>query len=179
VSEVVARRYARAIFELGREKNQLAPFGQQLAAFAEAFEQSADFREMGDNPLLGDEARDKVVEQLGQRFGASKDIVQFVRLLVRRGRLIVLPDVVRQFGEMVDEHNGVLRATVRSASKLSTVYLDKLKGRIEKATGKQVVIQFEQDPALIAGVLTQIGDRVIDGTVRGKLDGLASSIHQT
>ena len=120
-----------------------------------------------------------MVEKLGARLGASKDIVQFMRLLMRRGRLPVLPDVVRQFDQMVDEHNGVLRATVRSSNELSAAYLNKLKGRIEQATGKKVVMRFERDETLIAGVLTQIGDRVIDGTVRGRLEQLASSLQQT
>ncbi len=179
MSEVVARRYARAIFELGKEKSQLVPFGKQLAAFADLYQQSEDFRQVGDSPLLSEDSRAKVVEKLGARLGASKDIVQFMRLLMRRGRLPVLPDVVRQFDQMVDEHNGVLRATVRSSNELSAAYLNKLKGRIEQATGKKVVMRFERDETLIAGVLTQIGDRVIDGTVRGRLEQLASSLQQT
>lgn len=179
MSEAVARRYARAVFELGKETGRLAALRSEIEAFAEVHAGSPDFCEMARSPLLGDDTRGRIVEQIGQRLGASREIIQLVRLLVRRGRLDVLPRIVACYAEMLDEHEGVLRATVRSAGPLSEEYLARLQSKIERATGRKVAVAFERDPSLIGGVVTQIGDRVVDGTVRGRLDQLARSVRQT
>ncbi len=177
--EAVARRYARAVYELGKEQKKLTALNRELAAFAQAYSDSAEFREAAHNPLLDDDARDAIIGQLGKRLAASDMTVRTVRLLARRSRLPVLPDLVRQLSELVDEHEGIVRASVQSASHLSPAYLDKLKKKLEGATGKKVVITFSEDPSLIAGVVTQIGDRVIDGSVRGRLAQLRESLRET
>jgi len=178
-TESVARRYARAIFELAKEQSELDRARRDLAAFAELYAHSAELEQALSSPHTSDDARDKIIEELSGKLGTSKSCANLLRLLARRRRLAVLPDLVRQLGELVDEEQGTLRATVRSASPLAASYLERLKGQIEQALGKKVVIAFEQDPALIAGVVTQIGDRVVDGSIRGKLDQLRESLRQT
>lgn len=177
--EAVARRYSRAIFELGREKKQLDAIAKELGAFAELYTESDELRETVTSPMLTDEAREAIVEDVAKRLRASPHTTNLLRLLARRQRLSALPEMVRQLGELIDEHQGVLRATVRAAVRLTPTYLDKLNAKIEAATGRRVVITFEQDASLIAGVVTQIGDQVVDGSVRGKLDQLRESLHQT
>jgi len=178
-AESVARRYAQAMFELARDRGELDVVRRDLEAFVAVQTESQEFREAVSNPLLSDEARDRMVEELGRRLGTSDIAVNLVRLLARRRRLGVLGDLGRQFGELCDEHQGVLRATVRSPTPLSPDYLDRLRAEMEQATGKKVVISCEQDPSLIAGIVTQIGDRVVDGSIRGKLEQLRQSLRQT
>jgi F-type H+-transporting ATPase subunit delta len=119
-----------------------------------------------------------VIEELGARLMASTTTVRTVAMLAERQRLSLLPDMAALLGEMSDEHVGVVRATVRSSKKLSADYLARLAQKIEAATGKKVVITSEEDPTLIAGIVAQIGDRVIDGSVRGRLDRLSASLRQ-
>ena len=177
--EAVARRYSRAIFEIGREKKQLDVIAKELQAVAELYETNEEFRSAVSSPMLSDEAREAIVEDVAKRLRATPHTVNLLRLLARRQRLAALSDMVRQLGELVDEHNGVLRATVRAATKLTPAYLDKLKAKIEASTKRKVVMTFEQDETLIAGVVTQIGDQVVDGSVRGRLDQLRESLQQT
>jgi F-type H+-transporting ATPase subunit delta len=178
-TESVARRYAQALFELALESNELGAIRRELGAFVEVQAESAEFRAVASSPLCSDEARDRMVEELGQRLGASALVVSLVRLLGRRRRLGVLSELDRQFGELCDEHQGVLRATVRSATVLGEDYRSRLRAEIEQATGKKVVLRCEHDPTLIAGIVTQIGDRVVDGSIRGKLEQLRQSLRQT
>lgn len=178
-TEAVARRYASAIFELGKEQKKLEPFTRELGAFAESYEQSEELRDALANPMIGDDAREAIIDGLAKRLASSPHITNLVRLLARRRRLAVLPDLVAQLREMVDEHQGILRAKVRAAVRLSPAYLDKLKGKIEEATGKKVVVTFEEDQSLIAGIVAHVGGRVVDGSARGKLHELRESLQQT
>jgi F-type H+-transporting ATPase subunit delta len=176
--EAVARRYARAVFELARDEGRVAEIARELGAFAEAYESSSDFRAMAHTPALGDSDREAVVREMASRLGVSETARRTVTLLAERQRLSVLPDLVRQLRELADDHLGVIRARVKSARALSPAYVERLKQRIEEATGKQVLLEVTEDPSLIAGVLTEIGDRVIDGSVRGRLNRLADSLHE-
>ena len=177
-TEAVARRYARAIFELARDEGSLGAVTRELRAFADAYEASADLRSIETLPSMTDDAREAVIAQLGKKLSASDLTVRSVSLLVRRQRLSVLPDLVRQLDEMADDHLGILRAEVRAATKLDKAYLDRLKAKIEKSTGRKVMITFEQDEDLIAGIVTTIGDVVVDGSLRGKLNQLSATLRQ-
>jgi len=175
----VARRYASAAFELARDSNSLDQVVAQLKAFAAAYEQSDDFRQLDKLPQLDDEQRAAIVVQLGKKLGASDMVVRLITMLAQRQRLGALLEMVELVAEMADESQGVVRATVTSARKLSPAYLRKLEQSIAQSTGNKVIITTREDPQLIAGVVTQIGDRVVDGSIRGRLDRLADSLRQT
>jgi F-type H+-transporting ATPase subunit delta len=177
-TEAVARRYAHALFELAKEQSKVPEVTRQIADFRDAYEASTELRELEHNPALSDSDREAVISELGSRMGAADITTRTVAMLAMRQRLSVLVDLARLLDEMADDHLGILRAQVRAANKLSDAYLDRLKREIAEATGKKVILTFEQDPSLIAGIVTQIGDRVVDGSVRGRLDRLADSIRQ-
>lgn len=178
-SEAVARRYARAIFELAREDNNVSDVAKGLLAFGEAYQLSDELRALEFTPGMTPEDRSQVVTAIAARIGAPELVTRSVTMLCQRQRLAALPDITRLVEEMADEHLGVIRATVTSAKPLSESYRSRLRERIESATGKKVLITFEEDPSLIAGVVTQVGDRVVDGSIRGKLNQLAESLQQT
>ena len=178
MSAAVARRYARAVFELAKEEGKLAEVTKQLAAVADAYEASTEFRELEMTPGLTDSDRIAVVTAIAQKVGGGDLTVRTVSMLAERQRLTILPDLVGLLGEMADDALGVVRAQVTSAKALPTAYRTKLKAKLEEATGRKVVIEFDEDANLIAGVVTQIGDRVVDGSLRGKLNDLAESLRQ-
>ncbi len=179
MSLAIARRYARAVFDLGREKGSLDALVRELGLFADTYASSDDFRQLESMPNLSEAQKKTVVEELGRRLGASDMAVRAVAMLAERQRLQLLPDMAWILAELRDQHSGVVRATVKSAKKLSPEYVARLQQKIEAATGKKVIITTEEDPALIAGVVAQIGDRVIDGSVRGRLDRLSASLRQS
>lgn len=175
-SEAIARRYGRALFELAKEKSSVAEVTRELADFAAAFEASDELRALQHAPNLSDTEREAVIEELGRRIGASETTTRSVAMLATRRRLAILPDLVRIVGEMADDHLGVLHASVRAAKTLEQDHLERLQREIASATGKTVILDFEVDPSLIAGIVTRIGDRVIDGSIRGRINRLAESL---
>ncbi|MRG92860.1 ATP synthase F1 subunit delta [Polyangium spumosum] len=177
--ETIARRYARAVFELGKEQKNLPVLARDLADFVSSFEKSDELRMVLSSPLIAEDQREALLKEIGQRMSLCETALSTLRLLAKRRRLSALPDMVRQLEKLVDEDAGTLRATVTSAGPLTESYLAKLRGELEKSTGKKVVITHQQDPSLIAGIVTRIGDRVIDGSVKARLESFRESLLRT
>jgi F-type H+-transporting ATPase subunit delta len=177
--EGIARRYARAVFEIGKETGSLPALTREISDFAASYAASDELRDVLDNPLVPEEAREGLLGELGSRMGLSQTALSTLKLLGRRRRLPALPDIARQLARMVDEESEVVRATVTSAGPLSEAYLADLRTTLERSTGKKVVISHKEDPSLIGGVVTQIGDQVIDGSIRARLLSFRESLLRT
>ena len=175
----VAERYARAIFEIGVETNQLDQLSSKIGEIAKAFEASSELRAMLDNPLVAEEQRDAVLSELANRLGAGELATNAVRLLARRRKLRALPALARRLGTLRDERAGILRARVTSAQSLPDAYYEQLTQKLERATGKKIMLERRQDPSLIAGIVTQIGDNTIDGSLRGRLRDIERQLLQS
>jgi F-type H+-transporting ATPase subunit delta len=174
--ETIGRRWARAVLEIGKETGSLPRIEADLAAFAAACEASEELRAVLDNPLVPEGSREAIVLDVATKMGLDAATKSTLRLLAKKRRLRVLPDLVRHLARLADEDRGIVRAQVTSARPLGDDYLGKLRGELEKATGKQVIITQKQDPALIGGVVTKIGDRVVDGSVRARLAGFRETL---
>ncbi len=167
--DAVGRRYARAIFELGKESNAGEVVAVQFAEFAAAYEASPELMSVLGNPLVEQKAREAIVTEVAQRLGASQLTLRALRLVNKQRRLKAIPDIAKHLGRLADEDAKVLRAHATTAREMSKTYLDKLKSEIEKSTGRRVVLTHSVDPSLIGGVITTIGDRVVDGSIRSRL----------
>ncbi len=168
----VAERYARAILELADEAGQLSQITDQVNSVAAAFAESAELRAITTNPAVEGSARDLMLKDIGERLGLSMIAMNALRLMARRGRLHALPEVAVMLAHLADEKVGVLRATVTSAEPLSEDYYQKLASELEKRTSRKILLERRQDPTLIAGVVTRIGDHTIDGSLKGRLAAL-------
>lgn len=177
--EAIARRYAQAVFELGKENGQLTELSAQITSLADVFAGSAELRDVLTNPLVDDSAREAILVEIGRRLAVSETAIQTLRVLAQNRRLPALPDIARVLSRLVDEDQKTLRATVTSAGPLTESYQGRLRAELEKVTGQKVVLTIRTDPALIAGVVVQIGDRVIDGSVRAKLSRFRESLSQS
>ncbi|MBK7584377.1 MAG: ATP synthase F1 subunit delta [Myxococcales bacterium] len=176
IGSPVVERYTRAIFELAVEAGQLTQLTEQMRSFAAAYTTSRELRSVAINPLIVDEERDAVLKEIGQRLGVGELAINAVRVLARRRRLYALPDIAKRLGGMADEQAGIVRATVISASALSEDFYARLVKKLEANTKMKVVVEREQDPSLIAGVVTKIGDNTIDGSLKGRLRAIERSL---
>ena len=168
----VAERYARAILELADEAKQLSQVTEQIRSVAEAYEESGELRAITANPAIEGGARDALLKELGARLSLSPVAMNAVRLMTRRGRLSALPDVAETLARLADQKVGVLRATVTSARPLSEEYYERLAAELEKRTSRKILLERREDPTLIGGVVTHIGDHTIDGSLKGRLAAL-------
>ena len=99
-----------------------------------------------------------------------------LQMLLERRRIQTLPYVASYLREQADKRRGVLRAEVTTATPLSDAYYERLRLQLEKTTGQKVVVDKKTDPALVAGVVTRIGDRILDGSLRTRLQSLKDAL---
>jgi len=176
MSSVVARRYARALADLGRESGNLDQMVEQLSAFGNAFSSSTELRNALESPLVALEAKRAIVTDLASQIGADPHTKNALLLLTDRRRIRILPAVAKLLREMNDARKGIVRAEVTTAVRLSEAYYEKLKTQLERMTGKRVVLDTREDPDLIGGVIARIGDTIIDGSLRARLDEMKSTL---
>ncbi len=168
----VAERYARAIFQLGVETGTLAALADQVRRFAAAYVESRDLRSVLEKPLVSHEQRQNILTEIATRLGFGPSALNTVRYLAQRRRLALLPDIAKRLDSLSDEKDGVVRASVTSASALSESFYQRLAEQLATLVGQKVVLDRREDPSLIAGVVTRIGDNTIEGSIRGRLDAL-------
>lgn len=173
---VVARRYAKALIDLGVETNSLDAIVRDITAVAELVEQSAELRDVRDNPQVPAAARKAVFAEIATRVGAHAMSRNALQLLSDNGRLRALPAIARALREEADRRAGIVRAHVSSAAPLSDAYVQRLTQALEARFQKKVVVQRTVDPSLIAGVVTRVGDTIIDGSVRARLNELKTEL---
>jgi F-type H+-transporting ATPase subunit delta len=172
----IARRYARALMSLGVEDGTYEAIGRQVAVLARAMKTSTELAETLSNPVFPRADRRKVIQALLERAQASKTVGSFVLLLLDRERIAVLPDISRELDRMIDERAGRVAAEVVSAQPLTDTQLARLKGALEKMSGKQVQISKREDPGLLGGVVAKVGDVVYDGSLRTQLEQMRSRL---
>ncbi len=165
-----ARRYAEAAFEIAQRDASMEAW---LAALAVAEERLVDPEVMRllSNPSVAAASRVEVLERiLGDDVtGAPRNLLA---LMVRRGRFEQLPAVIREFRRLYRIEEGIVAATVTSASPLDEAELQALQTRLETMTGKRIELSQAVDPELLGGVQVRVGDRLIDGSVAGRLERL-------
>lgn len=172
----VSLRYARAIFELSLETGEdLAP----LRDFAAAYKSSPELRSVLDNPMVDAAHRTAILDTVAERLGVRGAALSAIRLLASRHKLRALPGISAQLGKLSDRHAGIVRATVTSAQPLPDSVYERIESELATAVGRKIVIERKQDPTLIGGIVTRIGDNTIDGSIRGRLNEVERQLLQS
>jgi F-type H+-transporting ATPase subunit delta len=174
--ETIAGRYAQALYELGNEQNSLAAIREELRQVSATYEASPELRTMLDNPQVDTESRTALMSEILDRVGVSQTTRSVIGLLLQRRRVLLVPLIARALDKHADEQTGVLRAQVTTAAQLPESYFTRLREQLEQATGKKIQLERSIDPALLGGVVTRIGDRIIDGSLRARLGAMKTSL---
>jgi len=172
----LARRYAKALLELGVQLQTYDAFAKELDRVSEAFRGMPDLRNALENPVFAVEKRRLVLDDVARRLAVSKMVRNFVMLLLEKGRIAALPDISRVYRTLVDEHAMRVRATVTSARPLDPLLETRLKAALERQSGKTVILEKKEDPSIVGGLVTQLGDTVYDGSVRTQLQQLREQL---
>ena len=169
----LARPYARAAFAIARDAGKLAGWSDALG-FAARVAADPRVAALLGHPRLG---RDDAVALLAID-GADATFADFLGLLFDNRRLPLLPEIAGLYDELRLESERVVKAKVTSAAALPAAELDSIKAALKKRFGREVEIETDLDPSLIGGAVIDAGDVVIDGSLRGKLDRLQSTLAQ-
>jgi F-type H+-transporting ATPase subunit delta len=172
----IARRYAKALMDLGVADGNYERLGRELGVLARAIKASPELVAAMTNPAFAREDREKVLRAVLQRIGASQTVVNATRLLLDRQRVAQLPDISRELDTMIDEKAGRIAAVVTAATPLDGGQQQRLSAALERMSGKKVQMQVAHDPALLGGVVAQLGDTIYDGSLRTQLEKMKQTL---
>lgn len=171
-----ARRYARAIFDLASEAGTLDATVAELRSVGETVENSAELAHVLSSPAISPAMRKSVMDAIVARLEVSPMVRNAVLLLTDRRRAALIPRIAEAVSALADESAGKVRAEVVSAAPLSAAQYARLTSTLERLTGRKIALQPRVDPTLIGGVVTRIGDKVYDGSVRSQLEEIRQSL---
>jgi F-type H+-transporting ATPase subunit delta len=175
-NDILAKRYAKALFVVGKEENALDDYSTTLKSFAELYTTIPEVRDGLTNRMYPADVRAKVMAEIVKSAAVPRIMGNFLNLLAQKNRANVLPEIAASFQGMVDRERGICQGVVITAKALQPVLLDKAKQTLEKITGKQVVLKTQIDPSIIGGMVAKVGDLVLDGSIKTQLEGLKESI---
>ncbi len=172
----IARRYAKALLLIGKEDGQAEEYGEELDGFSKLLAEEKALEQAIGNPLYDAAGRKKVLGAVLEKLELSKVMEAFLLLLFDKGRIGFLASINDFYQKLADELKGIARASLSSATDLPEETVEKIRAAISKKTGKNVMLEVEKDPALIGGIVTKIGDLVLDGSIRTQLFNMRESL---
>jgi len=178
ISTGIAERYATAIFELAQESKSLPKLESNLTDLANALDDSADLRDLIASPVVSREDQGKAIAAIADKMGLVPDLQNGLALMSRKRRLFVLPQLINQLRAMIAEAKGEMTADVVSATKLSAAQSKKLAETLKKTVGKDVKINATVDESLIGGLVVKVGSKMIDTSIRSRLNSLQNAMKE-
>jgi F-type H+-transporting ATPase subunit delta len=172
----LAGRYAVALFALAREQKALDEVAADLEGMRGLLAASADLRRLIESPVLSREEQGRAVSALAERAGFAMITQRFLGLLAHKRRLFALPEMITAYLAMLSEHKGEVSAEVTSAVVLSDEQVAAVKGQLSKAVGQSVTLSTAVDPGLLGGLVVRVGSRMIDASLRTKLQRLETAM---
>lgn len=171
----VARNYAEALFELASADGEPELYGEALSQFVSVIEAERDFRLFLETPLLEPRAKKEVI---GEVFGGRipDRVLHFLYVLIDKRRARVLPQIAEEFAALVDEHFGRLLAEITIAAEPDEALKVDLRERLGSLLEREVIPRYRVNPRIIGGVIVKVGDRIMDGSVRHRLQMLRRSL---
>ena len=175
-SQVIAKRYAKAFFEVAREHDKLKAYGDELAHIAKFLVDNQELKHALLNPAIGIVEKKDLWSTILKRLELAPMSYNFLMVLMDHSRLSQLEGVVTSYFELLDEEQGIKRATVKIAAPLKEDILQRLTKSLEALAKARIIVDVKEDPSLIGGLTAQIGDLVFDGSVKNELARLKDSL---
>jgi len=169
--QAIARRYAAALFSVAREKGVTQEFAVALEQVSQALAENADFRRIIYHQLIPNREKQRIMDLIFSDF--SPLLKNFLNLVLVKGRERALPEMAAQFRRLVDRENKVLPVELRSAVPLPDEVTAALKQRLATVTRQNIRLRSQVDPGILGGVVIRLGDRVLDASLKKKLELMA------
>ncbi len=173
---LVAKRYAKALVEIGDLHGDLVVLQHELGEVVALVRGNADLQRLVANPLVLPTQKAYVFDAVLRQAGISMTLGNFFKVVTEGGRLNLIYELEQAFNSLVDERAGVVEATVVSAAPLSTAQVAALQSSLGKKTGKSIRLIQKQDPQLLGGLKVQVGSTVYDASIQGQLNLLKTQL---
>ncbi|MDD2364662.1 MAG: ATP synthase F1 subunit delta [Desulfuromonadaceae bacterium] len=169
INNGLAKRYAKALVQLGSENGLIDRFRSELGVVDGIFSSSNELRAAFSNPALTQDQKRSMMSDLVAKAGCSELVGNFLLLLVDKNRVAFLGQIVQTYEKLADEFSGVVRPVITTALPLDDTQVAAIQNALEKKTGKKVIPQMSVDASLLGGVVTQIGDIAYDNSIKTQL----------
>lgn len=169
----MAGRYAGALFELALEEKAVDSVKKDLEAFDALIGESADLNRLVRSPVFGVDEQLKAVSTILEKAGIKGLAADFIRVVITNRRLFALRNIISGYRALVAKHKGEISAQVTVAEKLSDANLEALKSALTSVTGgKDMDLDVKIDPTIIGGLIVKVGSRMVDSSLRTKLNSI-------
>jgi len=172
----LAGRYALALFELARDEKSLDSVAASLATLKAALGESADIRALTSSPLIAREAAAKAIAAVAATLALDPLTTRTLGVLAHNRRLSQIPAVIRAFNTLLSAHKGETRAEVTSAFPLTKTQQTALAKQLKARTGRDMALDLNVDPDIMGGLIVKMGSRMIDSSLRTRLNKLAQAM---
>ncbi len=171
-SSNIAKRYARAFFDIAREDGLYEKYYNELTLFSSIVKENKDLQELLLNPVFDQAEKRAVVDSLLAKIDISNITANFLKLLVDKRRIGILPDIESCYRKFMDDALRKIRVDVKTAFPLSPEVAKMLQKRMEEITGRKVEMAVSEDTSLLGGIVVGVGDTMYDGSVRTQLHNI-------
>ncbi len=178
ISSGIAQRYAAAVFEIVKEENALAALETNLDDLAAALDVSEDLRDLLSSPVYSREAQGAAITAVADKMGLLPALRNVLGLMAAKRRLFVVPALIAVLREKIAEEKGEVTAEVTSAQALTEDQAAKLAETLKAKVGRDVKIKATVDDALIGGLVVKVGSKMIDTSIRSKLQSLQNAMKE-
>lgn len=172
----LARRYAKALLSLGKEDGKYKDYGAELSSFAYLLERETELQNAIVNPMYPRDDRKKVLDKILEMIQLNPIVNNFINLLFDKQRIDGVMQINEVYQQMVDQLENISRAKVTTATPLNEDMVSRIRQALEIITKTTVVLEVADDPLIIGGIVAQVGDLVLDGSVRTQLQSLKETL---
>jgi F-type H+-transporting ATPase subunit delta len=174
----VAGRYATALFDLALEANAADTVKAELDRFDALVAESADLNRLVRSPVFSTEQQLQALSAVLERAGIAGLTANFLKLVASNRRLFAVRDMIKAFRALVAAHKGEATAAVTVAEPLKDQHVDALRAALKSVTGKDVDLDVKVDPAILGGLVVKLGSRMVDSSLRTKLNALKHAMKE-
>lgn len=176
MKNATAKRYAKALIEIGKEDRSYESYGKELRTVVALFKGSPEALKVLLNPMYKIEERKALMDSISASVGASATVAKFFSILVANRNIRAIEGISEAYSRFEDELAGRLRVVVESPVELGGPLLEEIKRKISSATGKEALVSFSKNPALLGGLVVRMENTILDGSLKTQLERMREKI---
>jgi F-type H+-transporting ATPase subunit delta len=176
ISSSITRRYAEALISIGVEEEKSGKFEKELQEVNNIIQRSMELKAVLYSSVYTNKSKKLIMKDIIKKIQLSETVDNFLSLLIDKKRIEFLPLIIKRYEEILDSIEGRIRAEVVFSNKMPDSVIKKIKDAFQKSSGKEVIIEIKEDPSIIGGAITKLGNVIYDGSVKTQLENIKRSI---
>lgn len=176
MAQLIAKRYAKALFDIALENHRIDEFEHQVHMVYQILDSEKEFMKILQHPQILMDEKIKMLEEIFSS-KVSNELMGLLVLVIQKNRQDYILEILNTFLEEVKSYKGIVTATVVSAVPLTTEQINKITQKLISSLNKQIQIETQVDPSIIGGLKIRVGDRILDASIEGKLHSLKSQLY--